>query len=377
MASGDVLNQPVSDIAKTAASAASMRAPSSFEKDTYSVTGLMYPDDLMGANNPYGNNYVIFYINVHEDSMILSSGGNEVVPNVALGLRGSVAGQQVSEGVMKAAAMGATAIAAKSAGITEKATFGKVSGTVAAGTDLAIGAAAGNAMVKSVGKLKAQYKRLQKSIALFMPSDLNVKYGVTWSETSLAGTSAIMAAGENLKSVVDQSNLSDAGKQVKGAAKVGVDYITSMALQSPGVGEYISKSSGTAANPKKEQLFKDVDFRTFTFSYQFFPRSKGEAENVQEIIKQFKLHMHPEYKKDSNNFLYIYPSEFDIKYYQNGVENMNLHRHTSCVLTDMNISYAPQGTFTSFPDGMPTQINVNLTFKELATLSKETIMEGF
>jgi hypothetical protein len=56
---------------------------------------------------------------------------------------------------------------------------------------------------------------------------------------------------------------------------------------------------------------------------------------------------------------------------------MNIHRHTSCVLTDLSISYSPQGVFTTFDDGMPTQINVQMTFKELATLSKETIKDGY
>ena len=85
--------------------------------------------------------------------------------------------------------------------------------------------------------------------------------------------------------------------------------------------------------------------------------------------------MHPEFK-DANNFLYIYPSEFDISYYQNGEENPNLHRHTSCVLQEMNVNYTPNGTFTTFPNGMPTQINVTLGFRELALLTKDKIKDG-
>jgi hypothetical protein len=86
--------------------------------------------------------------------------------------------------------------------------------------------------------------------------------------------------------------------------------------------------------------------------------------------------MHPEYK-DSNNFLFIYPSEFDITYYTNGQENLNLNRHTSCVLTDMNVNYTPNQMFTSFADGMPTHIEITLTFKEMAILTKKEIDLGF
>ena len=96
---------------------------------------------------------------------------------------------------------------------------------------------------------------------------------------------------------------------------------------------------------------------------------------IMNIIEQFKYHMHPEFK-DTNNFIYVYPSEFDVFYYQGGKENLNLHRHTSCVLTEMNINYTPNGSFTAFANGMPTQINVTLAFRELALLSKEKIKDG-
>ena len=90
----------------------------------------------------------------------------------------------------------------------------------------------------------------------------------------------------------------------------------------------------------------------------------------------FKLHMQPEYK-DANNFLYIYPSEFDIVHYNGLDENLHLPRHTSCVLTDLSINYAPQSQFTSFEGGIPSQINISMTFKELVQMSKERIQEGF
>jgi hypothetical protein len=109
--------------------------------------------------------------------------------------------------------------------------------------------------------------------------------------------------------------------------------------------------------------------------YQFAPRSIDESNNVKNIIQAFKYHMHPEYK-DANNFLFLYPSEFDIEYFHGGVENLNIHRHTSCVLTEMNVNYTPNGNFSTFIEGRPTQINVSLTFKELTVLTKELVAEG-
>ena len=175
---------------------------------------------------------------------------------------------------------------------------------------------------------------------------------------------------EALAEAIKQNGLSDTAASSGNAITAAA---LSQGLKLPGTGG-ISKITGLAPNPRKEQIFKHVNFRNFTFDYQFYPRDAQEAENVLKIIYQFKYHMHPEFK-DANNFLYIYPSEFDISYYNNGQENLNVNRHTSCVLTDMVVNYSPNGQFAAFENGMPTQINVTLTFKELATLTKEKIQD--
>lgn len=373
-------------------------AATSFDSSTYKTAGMMYPDDLLAdKNNQYGGNYVIFYINVHEDSTLIKSGKEATVAgNIPTSMRGDIAGMNVSKGsvttlaaITGAATANATDVAGKTAGAAGVDLTGK--GKVIANTVL--GGVTGAAVVAAVGGASKKYKRMQKAIALYVPTDLSIKYGVNWEEADLAGSSAIVAATEGMGEALKKGATAlgqgaqgrfgeakqsaiGAGKSAGGVASAALNYGAGLALQVPGAGQFLSKSSSVAANPKKEQLFKNVDFRTFSFSYQFFPRDAAEAENVMQIIKAFKLHMHPEYK-DSQHFLYIYPSEFDIFYYQNGKENMNLHRHTSCVLTDMNISYAPQGIFATFENGMPTQINVQLQFKELALLSKESVQDGY
>jgi len=390
-----------------------LREATEFKSSEYQPGGLTYPDDLLATGGPYGGNYVIFYINIHEDSMLKddtqATGG--IVQDSTPREQGDAVGQKVTN-VQAAEVLGVTgAIAASGAGVAEKVagTFGaKIRPGMAAVANTAIGAGAAAITLGAIGGVTNQYKRLRKAIALYMPTDLSIKYGVGWGDADTAGTAAMFAVAENLNKAaavggaavggiagaVIGSRLGGLrGAKIAGAIGAGGgalvgdlatggggvgaagSYGAGVALQTP-VGAFISKTSGVAANPKKEQIFKSVNYREFTFSYQFFPRTEKEAESVREIIYQFKLHMHPEYK-DAYHFLYIYPSEFDIYYYQNGKENMNIHRHTACVLTDMNISYSPQGVFTTFADGMPTQINVQLTFRELALLSKETIKDGY
>ena len=214
-------------------------------------------------------------------------------------------------------------------------------------------------------------KRLKTAIALHIPNQLLVRYGVSYGEEDTVDFNIATDIMKALQSDNKFSNTVDVGKE----------SVANVALRGLGAQSgAASAATGLAANPKKEQVFKGVDFRTFTFEYQFFPRDRDEADNVKNIIDQFKYHMHPEFK-GAGELLFIYPSEFDIVYYTNGSENKNIHKHTSCVLTEMSVNYTPNGVFNTFFEsktggGMPTQINVNLTFRELQILNKDLVKEG-
>ena len=368
-------------------------SPTWFQSDSYTIKNLMYPDDLMSsANNQYGGNYVIFYINVHEDSYLFKGSEvakNRTVTDIPPNLRSEASGRFTSGEVIGAAgiagAFGGTNVTRSMIGTSGKDIVKKIvgvdiGGAAQVGANFGTGALVTGAAIAALGGVANKYKRMESAIALHVPTDLNIRYSANWSETDMAGMIAAATVSDSMSNAVSEltkGNISQSATDIGNAGGgAGINYFVGRGLQTQGIGEFVGKVSGTAANPKKEQLFRNVDFRTFSFNYQFFPRSKGEAQKVQAIIKTFKLHMHPEFK-DASNFLYTYPSEFDIYYYQNGQENMNIHRHTSCVLTDMNISYTPMGILSTFEDGMPTQINVQLQFKELALLHKQAIADGY
>ena len=224
-------------------------------------------------------------------------------------------------------------------------------------------------------------KRLKSVIALHVPNQLSIRSSAGWGEEETFGIQALIQGGDAAYRALEDAGKALANKNVEGAKNSIVEgakgistIVANMALKGPGGGA-LSALTGLAPNPMKEQIFKGVDFRTFNMEYQFAPRSIEESDNVNRIIKAFKYHMHPEFK-DANNFLFLYPSEFDIEYYHQGIENLNIHRHTSCVLTEMNVNYTPNGNFSTFREGRPTQINVSLTFRELTILTKELIAEG-
>lgn len=348
---------------------------STLDVSKYNVNGLSYPDDLMTSNN-YGYNRVVFYINVSVDSRVLRGGGVDVVSGVTRDMRSLLLGQKVT-GLQAAGAMGVegAAVGTVLGGALAGGGGGAAGGTIGAALGVAgaavLGFNANDGESTPQGSEKEPtftrpQKRLRSAIALYIPNQLSARYSAQWSEEDTAMFSAVAKGGSEIGRAFE----GDASAKRTGG--LVAEVLGAAAINAAPGGQAAGILTGLAANPKKEQSFKNVDFRTFTFEYQFAPKDEAEAANVQNIIRAFKYHMHPEFKSE-DAFLYVYPSEFDIAYYHGDKENLNIHRHTSCVLTEMNVNYTPNGVFTTFPNGMPTQINMTLTFKELMLLSKETI----
>jgi hypothetical protein len=349
------------------------RSTDKFDDNKYNIKNYSYPDDIMSDN--YGKNYAIFYINVAIDSKLFNDKTVETVDDYAPRDRGQLIainrnlyGEGTGAGA-KTAFVGlnatASAIAGGGIGAIAGGKKGAALGVAAAAAPGAIGVGAAATQAASVTRAQ---KRLKTAIALHIPNQLNIRYSTNWGDED---TFAYQAAASGAEAIIKSLK----GGGIKNLGNDAASIVGAMGLKNDKQGAAASAAMGLAANPKKEQVFKGVDFRTFQFDYQFFPRSPEEASNVLNIIQEFKYHMHPEFK-DTNNFLYIYPSEFDIFYYQNGEENLNIHRHTSCVLTEMNINYTPNGMFNTFANGMPTQINVQMTFRELALVDKDKVKDG-
>lgn len=339
----------------------------------YDVGSLSYPNDLFASdNNRYGGHYVMFYINVLEDSKLIT---NNAVETVSTAIDETLRAAINQIGVDAAnATVASTALGGIGGTILGALGGGGGSGGIAGA--LFGGAAAALVSAAAGGKMSRQTKRLKSAIALHSPNALSIRYSTNWSEDETgAFQAAAMLSEGGMKALTEAVTNGTINTQSLSGPAASV--ATALALNTPGgIGSGLSAASGLTANPKKEQLFKGVDFRTFTFEYTFSPRSLKELENVNRIINTFKLHMHPEFK-DASSFIFMFPSEFDIQYYHNNEENPYLHRHTSCVLKDMNINYAPNGAFTSFENGAPTQINVQMTFVELAILTKDQIVQGY
>ena len=249
--------------------------------------------------------------------------------------------------------------------------FGKTGATarvvgVAAGAG--VGLTVGATMATADILKKDTTYRISDAIALYVDGPPSIKYSMNYANKELGTLLGVLSG-----SVFDGQNL------VGGSAEA-VSAMGATLAKLPGafggadVASALSVSSGTALNPFRETVFESVDFRSFAFKYKFFPKNKKESDDVYDIIKAFKFHMHPEMSE--GKLFFIYPSEFDITYYFGSEETNYFHKFTTCVLESMDVSYGGE-QFSSFKDGAPTEINMSLTFRELEILTKNMVQEGY
>ena len=137
-------------------------------------------------------------------------------------------------------------------------------------------------------------------------------------------------------------------------------------------GDLISRATGQILNPNLELLFRNVLLREFKFSFDFFPRNKREATEVMHIIRCFKAHSAA--KKNEGIFLGP-PDIFQLTYRKGATAHPFLNKFKPTVLTNMTVNYTGSNTYSTFYDGTPVHMIMELSFKELNPIYEENYWE--
>ena len=218
-------------------------------------------------------------------------------------------------------------------------------------------------------------RKIKNNIALYMPDTLQFSYNQSYSEVS-TNFGMAQAAANIISGVVD-------GKPVLDTSTKNLTPFVYEAISSLGdIGKVnFIAATNQVLNPQLELIYSSPNFREFNFQFAFYPRSKQEAQQVFKIINLFKFHQAPEIKSGDAGFFLIPPSLFDLDFMVNGTVNQNLPKLSSCVLTRIDVDYAPNGwTAYETPNrydvgvaggtGTPVATRLNLTFKETFIHSK-------
>ncbi len=228
----------------------------------------------------------------------------------------------------------------------------------------------GEAYKKESWVKKPGLSRLDRVIVLPMPSDYRVDTDINYNDTEEDLLSKIGDAG---KSLFDGTGASDLMKMgISGMASGLINAATAAAFGKDITSFDKMAARGRAAlNPKKETLFKDLDFRKFGFQYTLAPRNANESQIVQEIIQTFRYYALPELSE--SKLFYTFPAEFEIMLMQGSRENPSIPRIAPSILKRVSVNYAPSGVWSNLRDGMPVQVTLSLEFQELELIDRNRV----
>lgn len=237
---------------------------------------------------------------------------------------------------------------------------------------------------------------LKDVVALYMNDKPSASYKAYWKDADIGSLASdeLLKAASGLRSAL--TNLGEGNfreglggvlestmNAIKGAGPAAAAYFMKNANKGPlsGLGDIealASSSLGVAINPFTVQLFKNMGFRTFTFSYVFLPKDEAEYNEVQKIIQTFKKYMHPTRNQATGGVFLGYPAEFEIQYFYRNQENKHLFKIANCALTDLKVEYGGSD-FTTFREvpGAPSEMTLQLSFTELEVLTADRIEQGY
>ena len=237
------------------------------------------------------------------------------------------------------------------------------------------------------------------TILLPIPSDLKDVNAVKYDTGTINGLEAIGALGAEKggKLIADQiskliegnfslTNLGDEAMETFGPLASDVrdgvgslkalDNYMGKQLASRLVGAFggyvtpnqiLARGNGEIINPNMELLFGGPTLRNFRFQFKMTPRNEKEAEQVKLIIRAFKRNMAPMAEGGllgSGNFFLKTPNVFKLRYRTGNKNHPFLNRFKQCFLSDMSVSYTGEGIYSTYEDGTPVSMILDLSFKE-------------
>ena len=238
----------------------------------------------------------------------------------------------------------------------------------------------------SLGFLRTT-KLTKDAIALYMPDTLMFNYSQSYDQLNLGEDilGQAMAAGSGVLDKIKAKDYSGALKEASGAAALNIASNAAKKLGGAAGEAGLAAALGVVKNPMLEMIYRSPNFRTFQFDFMFYPRDEREALEVQRIVERFRFHQAPELaapglKTGGAGFL-VPPSEFDIKFYYGGRQNPNIPQVATCILTTIDLNYAPNGwSAYEIPGennpalgrtGMPVAMQMTLQFQEVTYLTKK------
>jgi hypothetical protein len=251
------------------------------------------------------------------------------------------------------------------------------------------------------------------TILLYMPEDISTGFKTNWTGKNFSNIGASI-----LKTAGAQTAMDKLSQGVEGVDKAFSNFVPLAGAQivnaaigkitgeSISLDEFFGGTRGVILNPNSELLFSGLDMRNFSLNYKLVARSAEEATIIENIIKTFKRGILPYGNSDyrdpgaalgqaalglgvdigaifggPNNSLaanYIkVPDVCRISFMRGGSLNNNVPQYKMCALTQVDVSYTPDGTYATTRDGRMVAYQLSLNFQETKLIFREDVEAGY
>ena len=240
-------------------------------------------------------------------------------------------------------------------------------------------------------------------IYLPIPNSLSTNYGVSYSQDlgtigygaakgvdfmsakmgDVSASDAVYSVSGGVLNLLAQGITSGgalAGTIASGLASLvgkssALSFIGGGAVGEAGKGAMLS--AGIARNPHMAQIFENVNFRSHNFSYKLTPKNVKESEILRDLIKYFKVAMHPNYFLANHFFDYPLQFDIDVMHGNGNKKNDFMFNIGPSVLTSMSANYTPDGPHFHDLNGRkaPLSVEISLGFTELKIVTQQEILD--
>jgi hypothetical protein len=246
------------------------------------------------------------------------------------------------------------------------------------------------------------------SIMMYMPEDIGASYGANWGGKGFTNTGADMLrqAGTllNSGSAVDSigSTLQNMGNAMTRGQSLLASGVAGAMNALPGkiggsvdANDVLGGIGGVILNPNAELLFSGFELRNFGLSFKMAPRSAKEAVVIRDICTTFKRASLPHFgaspgntlnnafnkeknvSEQNNNRNYIgVPNLCIVEFMKGKSPHPYLSQFKPCAIKEVNITYTPDGQYSTYRDGSPVATGLTLSFLESKLVYSNEISYG-
>jgi hypothetical protein len=205
------------------------------------------------------------------------------------------------------------------------------------------------------------------NIRLPIPNNLSDTYSVNY-ETADPGTALGGAANALGGLGAGQGITADSAK---GAAKdIGIAAAGAALNNSGAVGGLLGAFMGQTTNPFMTVLFKNPNYKQYSFSWRLYPRNTTDMQNLLSIIAKIRYCMLPSASAGSGGNILSYPSLARCMIKTRAGE---LYPFRYAVVKNATFNYGPDGTPSFHTDGLPSSVDIKIDLEEVEYFLRENL----